>query len=146
MEVKNLRISREMLELKQKDIAELFNVNFTTVSGLETGKDTIPLERLIAYANHFNYSLDYLFGLTRHNDDSYLPLVIDMELIAKNLRTLRAKNKLTQTQVAEKINTTQAAYAHYENAVNLIPTTFLYNLTKIYKPFSIDKLLGRKKQ
>ena len=29
---------------------------------------------------------------------------------------------------------------------NLIPTTFLYSLTLVYKPFSIDKLLGRKKQ
>ena len=42
---------------------------------------------------------------------------------------------MTQVQVADKINTTQASYAHYENAVNLIPTIFLYNLTKIYKPF-----------
>ena len=53
---------------------------------------------------------------------------------------------MTQTEVAEKINTTQASYAHYENAVNLIPTAFLYNLTQIYKYFSIDELLGRKKQ
>ena len=31
-------------------------------------------------------------------------------------------------------------------AKKLIPTTFLYSLTLVYKPFSIDKLLGRKKQ
>ena len=35
------------------------------VSGWETGKDTIPLKRLIKYANHYNLSLDYLFGLTK---------------------------------------------------------------------------------
>ena len=109
-------------------------VNFTTVSGWETGKDTIPLKRLIEYANYFNYSLDYLFGLTRTNDTNYLPLTINLDLIAKNLKLLR------------KINTTQASYAHYENAINLIPTTFLYNLTLIYSSFSIDELLGRKKQ
>lgn len=51
---------------------------------------------------------------------------------------------MTQEEVANKINTSQAAYAHYENNVNLIPTTFLYNLTQIYKPFSIDNLFGRK--
>lgn len=132
-----------MLDIKQKDVAELFSVDFTTVSGWETGKDTIPLKRLIEYANHFNYSLDYLFGITRYNDSNYLPLKIDLEVIAKNLKHIR---KLTQEEVANKINTTQASYAHYENAVNLIPTTFLYNLTRIYKPFSIDSLLGRKKQ
>jgi len=146
MIIKNLRESRENLDLKQKDIAEFQNVNFSTVSGWETGKDTIPLKRLIKYANHYNFSLDYLFGLTRYNNSNYLPLKIDLELIAKNLRIIRKKHKMTQDDVAKKINTTQASYAHYENAVNLIPTAFLFNLTKIYKPFSIDALLGRKKQ
>lgn len=143
--VKNLRESRELLDIKQKDIAKIFNVNFSTVSGWETGKDTIPIRRLIDYANHFNYSLDYLFGLTRHNTN-YEPLNVDLELIAKNLRIIRKQNKLTQAELAKKLNTTQASYSHYENATNIIPTVFLYNLTKIYKPFSIDELLGRKKQ
>lgn len=146
MIIKNLRESRELIDKKQKDIAELMKVNFTTVSGWETGKDTIPLKRLIEYANYFNYSLDYLFGLTRTNDTNYLPLIINLDLIAKNLKLLRKKHNLTQADVAKKINTTQASYAHYENAINLIPTTFLYNLTLIYSPFSIDELLGRKKQ
>lgn len=146
MIIKNLRESRELIDKKQKDIAELMKVNFTTVSGWETGKDTIPLKRLIEYANYFNYSLDYLFGLTRTNDTNYLPLTINLDLIAKNLKLLRKKHNLTQVDVAKKINTTQASYAHYENAINLIPTTFLYNLTLIYSPFSIDELLGRKKQ
>lgn len=70
----------------------------------------------------------------------------DIDLISKNLRILRKKNDMTQEEVANKINTSQANYAHYENSKNLIPTTFLYSLTLIYKPFSIDKLLGRKKQ
>lgn len=134
------------MDLKQKDIAEMFSVHFATVSGWETGKDTIPLERLIEYANRFNFSLDYLFGITKQNDTSYLPLEIDLNVIAQNLRKIRKSHNLTQEDVAKRINTSQASYAHYENSVNLIPTTFLYNLTDIYKPFSIDKLLGRKKQ
>lgn len=146
MIIKNLRESRELIDKKQKDIAKLMKVNFTTVSGWETGKYTIPLKRLIEYANYFNYSLDYLFGLTRTNDTNYLPLTINLDLIAKNLKLLRKKHNLTQADVAKKINTTQASYAHYENAINLIPTTFLYNLTLIYSSFSIDELLGRKKQ
>ena len=145
MIVKNLRESREILDIKQKDVAKIFNVNFSTVSGWETGKHTIRIRRLIVYANHFNYSLDYLFGLTRHNTN-YEPLNVDLELIAKNLRIIRKQNKLTQAELAKKLNTTQASYSHYENATNIIPTVFLYNLTKIYKPFSIDELLGRKKQ
>ena len=109
MIIKNLRESRELIDKKQKDIAELMKVNFTTVSGWETGKDTIPLKRLIEYANYFNYSLDYLFGLTRTNDTNYLPLTINLDLIAKNLKLLRKKHNLTQADVAKKINTTQAS-------------------------------------
>lgn len=146
MIIKNLRESREILDLKQKDVAKILGVNFTTVSGWETGKDTIPLKRLIEYANYFNYSLDYLFGIARNNNSDYLALNIDLELIGKNLRIIRKKYKMRQEDIANKINTTQAAYAHYENAVNLIPTTFLFNLTKVYGNFSIDDILGRKKQ
>lgn len=144
MIVKNFKNSRENLDLKQKDIADFFNLHFTTISGWETGKDTIPLERLIEYANEFNLSLDYLFGVITTNK-KYYPLKIDIIQLAQNLTELRRQNNLTQKEVAKKLNTSQAAYSHYETATNLIPTTFVYGLTQIYKPFSIDKLFGRKK-
>ena len=145
MILKNFKESREILDIKQKDIAEFFNINFSTVSGWETGKDTIPIRRLIEYAKHYKFSLDYLFGLTKVNKE-YFPITINIEQVAKNLRLLRKQNQMTQEEVANRINTSQAAYAHYENNVNLIPTTFLYNLTQIYKPFSIDNLFGRKEK
>ncbi len=145
MVVKNLRSSRENLDLKQKDIAELFGIHFSTVSGWETGKDTIPLERLIDYANEYCLSLDYLFGLISKNED-YYPLDLDLDLLATNLTNLRLKNNYTQTFVAQKLNTNQSAYSHYENAINIIPTSFLFGLTKIYEPFSIDELFGRKRK
>ena len=105
MIIYNLRNSRENMDLKQKDIAEMFGVHFATVSGWETGKDTIPLERLIEYANRFNFSLDYLFGITKQNDTSYLPLEIDLNVIAQNLRKVRKSHNLTQEDVAKRINT-----------------------------------------
>jgi len=145
MVVKNLRNSREELELKQKDVAEFFDLHFSTVSGWETGKDTIPMERLIEYANEYSLSLDYLFGLISKNED-YYPLDLDLDLLATNLTNLRLKNKFTQMMVAKKLNTNQSSYSHYENAINIIPTSFVYGLTKIYEPFSIDELFGRKRR
>ena len=144
MIVKNLRYCRENLELKQKKVADILNVTYSTVSGWETGKDTIPLRKLIEFANIFNLSLDYLFGLTNINEN-YEPLNIDLKQIGKNLRNIRIKNNKTQSEIAEILNTSQSAYAHYENAIYLIPTSFLFNLSKIYKEFSIDLILGRKK-
>ena len=143
MIIQNFRSSRENLELKQKDIADLFNLHFSTVSGWETGKDTIPIERLIDYANEYSLSLDYLFGIITTNK-KYYPIKLDLLQLAHNLTELRLQNKYTQVEVAKKLNTSQSAYSHYETATNLIPTAFVYGLTKIYKPFSIDELFGRK--
>lgn len=145
MVIENLRKSRENLELKQKDVADFFDIHFSTVSGWETGKDTIPIERLIDYANEYNYSLDYLFGVISKNEE-YYPINLDLDLLARNLAALRIANNLTQVSVAKKLNTNQSNYSHYETASNIIPTSFLYGLTKIYKPFSIDELFGRRKK
>lgn len=145
MIVENLRESREDLDLKQKDVAEFFGIHFSTVSGWETGKDTIPIERLIDYANEYKLSLDYLFGLISKNIP-YEPLNLDLDLLARNLTKLRTLNKYTQSGVAEKLNTNQSNYSHYETASNIIPTSFIFGLTRIYKPFSIDELFGRKRK
>lgn len=144
MIVKNLRYARENLELKQKEVAEILDVTYSTVSGWETGKDTIPLKQLIKFANKFNLSLDYLFGLKDYNE-KYKPLKIDLNVVGKNLKNLRKQNKKTQSQIAKVLNTSQSAYAHYENAINLIPTNFIYSLSNVYRDFSIDLVLGRKK-
>ena len=129
MKVKRLRETRENLDLKQIDLTDLFGVTYSTISGWETGKDTIPLKQLIKYANKYNYSLDYLLGLTDKNIE-YKDLKINLNTLATNLRKKRKQYGKTQQQIADIINTSQSSYAHYENARNLMPLSFLYNLRK----------------
>ena len=145
MKVKRLRETRENLDLKQIDLTDLFGVTYSTISGWETGKDTIPLKQLIKYANKYNYSLDYLLGLTDKNIE-YKDLKINLNTLATNLKKKRKQYGKTQQQIADIINTSQSSYAHYENARNLMPLNFLYNLSKIYDDLSIDEILGRKKK
>ena len=145
MKVKRLRETRENLDLKQIDLTDLFGVTYSTISGWETGKDTIPLKQLIKYANKYNYSLDYLLGLTDKNIE-YKDLKINLNSLATNLRKKRKQYGKTQQQIADIINTSQSSYAHYENARYLMPLNFLYNLSKIYDDLSIDEMLGRKKK
>lgn len=145
MKVKRLRETRENLDLKQIDLTDLFGVTYSTISGWETGKDTIPLKQLIKYANKYNYSLDYLLGLTDKNIE-YKVLKINLNTLATNLRKKRKQYGKTQQQIANIINTSQSSYAHYENARYLMPLNFLYNLSKIYNDLSVDEMLGRKKK
>ena len=112
MIVKKLRETRETLEIKQKELTDLFNVTYSTISGWEIGKDTIPLKQLIKYANKYNYSLDYLFGLTNKNIE-YKPIEINLEVIANNLKHIRKSFGFTQQYVADILNTSQSSYAHY---------------------------------
>lgn len=145
MKVKRLRETRENLDLKQIDLTDLFGVTYSTISGWETGKDTMPLKQLIKYANKYNYSLDYLLGLTDKNIE-YKDLKINLNTLATNLRKKRKQYGKTQQQIADIINTSQSSYAHYENARYLMPLNFLYNLSKIYNDLSVDEMLGRKKK
>ena len=142
MKVKRLRETRENLDLKQIDLTDLFGVTYSTISGWETGKDTIPLKQLIKYANKYNYSLDYLLGLTDKNIE-YKDLKINLNTLATNLRKKRKQYGKTQQQIADIINTSQSSY---ENARYLMPLNFLYNLSKIYNDLSVDEMLGRKKK
>lgn len=144
MIIKRLKETREKLNLKQKDLAKLFEVNFTTVSGWETGKDTMPLKHLIKYSNTYNFSIDYLLGLSNENI-YYNKLKINKEEIGINLKRYRKKEKLTIANISKKLNCSISCYCYYENGRSLITTTFLYGLKDIYNNFSADEILGRKK-
>ncbi len=132
------------LNMTQIELAKILGVHSSTISGWENRKDWIPIKRLIEFANLFNYSLDYIFGLVPKNV-LFDKIQIDLPSLSKNLKALRIMNNMTQEQVAEKLNTNQNNYTHYETGINIIPTSFLYDLTKIYKPFSIDELFNRKR-
>ena len=99
MVIKNLKSIREDLDLKQKDIAKKLNIHFSTFSGWETGKDTIPLRQLIKYANYYKFSLDYLFGFSKKNN--YIELEINLKEIGKRLRILHKRHGYTQKQLAK---------------------------------------------
>lgn len=141
MKVVNFKKSRQELGLTQIQIAKAMNIDNSTVSGWETGKDTIPLKQLIKYANIYKYSLDYLFGISNVNNFT-TPYEINLNNIGKRIKIIRTKNKLTIENVAKELNTTKSTFWAYENGKTLINTSFIYGLTKIFNGFSIDKLFN----
>ena len=64
----NLKYVREELEMTQEELGLVFGVKGSTVAGWENNNDSIPLNKLVKYANNYNYSLDYLTGLSRSNN------------------------------------------------------------------------------
>lgn len=61
MRIKNMR---EDHDLTQKQVAEYLNIKQNTYSQYETGSRQIPIEVLVALAELYKTSADYLLGLT----------------------------------------------------------------------------------
>ena len=66
-------------DLKQKDIAEQFNIKRSTYSMWESKNDIFPLKRLIDLCNYFDVSLDYIFSLT--DTKQYKPNKKDKQIL-----------------------------------------------------------------
>lgn len=59
-----LKDTREDLDKKQEDIAQILNITRQQYQLYESGKREMPMHHFIALAKHYNVSLDYLAGLT----------------------------------------------------------------------------------
>lgn len=55
---------REAEGLKKKDFAKILHVSAGTISNYESGRHTPDMNTLIAIAEYFQVSVDYLLGLT----------------------------------------------------------------------------------
>lgn len=63
---RRLRDLREDHDLTQKQTAELLGIAQTVYSRYERGFQTIPLEHLIALADYYKVSVDYILERTNH--------------------------------------------------------------------------------
>ena len=61
MRLKDIREDRDMT---QRQLAELLHIRQNTYSQYENGQRGLPIEALIALANIFQTSTDYILGLT----------------------------------------------------------------------------------
>ena len=62
-----LKKLRKENKLTQNDIADIFNVSFTTVSSWELDKSRPSYETLVELAKYFNVTTDYLLVIEQDN-------------------------------------------------------------------------------
>lgn len=136
----NLKYCRENLEMTQKELGYVFGVHESTVSGWETGKDTIPLKKLIKFCSLYNYSLDFATGLARSNKKYSQTNKIDKVKIGSKLKEIRIKLNMTQKQIADECMISQTTYSNYELGLYLINTLTLYTICKNHN-ISMDSII-----
>ena len=137
-----LREIREEMNITQRKMSLILNLNIDVYGQYEREYYIMPLKHLIEVCNYFNVSLDYIFGFSKTKQYKNIGKNIDKGIVGKRLKEFRKENKLTQSELANTLNTTQAVIANYERERNYIATPFLYTICKKYH-ISADYLLGR---
>ena len=101
MKFEKIRKIRKQKKLKQRDLAKILNVERSTYSGWETGKDTIPLRKLIELSNYYNLSIDYLTGLNNKKEYMFVSENINPIAIGKEIKIVRKEKNLKQKDLAK---------------------------------------------
>ena len=140
MNFENIKDTRDFIDCSQREIAVKLNVSKSTYARWETGEKIIPLTHLVDLANLTKINPDYIIGLTNKRTTINKNITLDLHIIANNLKNFRHQNKLTQTNLADLLNTTHSVISSYENAKTLIQTSFLYDICKKYNLSLLDIL------
>ena len=142
MNLERLFFLREEKDLTQEEMGKILGVSRVAISQWETGKEIIPLDKLNAYSNYFNVSLDYILKISNVKEYKITNKTIDAKSIGKRLLYIRQKYNLTQESLADELNTTHSTISAYENGKVLILTVFAYEIAVKYR-LSMDWLCGK---
>ena len=142
MKFEKIRKIRKRKKLKQRDLAKILNVERSTYSGWETGKDTIPLRKLIELSNYYNLSIDYLTGLNNKKEYMFVSENINPIAIGKEIKIVRKEKNLKQKDLAKILKISPSTYSVYENGKILINTSFIYKFAKKFN-CSIDDIIKK---
>ena len=136
-----LKELRENKCFTQQSIADILGIKRSSYNQSEQQYDIIPIKRLNELSNIFDCSIDYLLNLNtnlKYNNNKD----INSNVSKIRLKEFRKENKLTQSKLANILETTQSVIAGFENGRNIIATPFLYDIYKKYH-ISADYLLGK---
>jgi len=142
MNFERLYLLREKAELTQEEMGNIVGTKKYSISKWEKGKEIIPLQKLNAYANFFNVSMDYILNLDDYCHASNKPSKLDAQTIGNNIKKIREEYHLSQRELAKVLNTTHSAIWAYEKGKNLVLTAFAYQICTKYN-VSLDWLCGR---
>lgn len=117
----NLKRLRKLERLTQRDISQILNTDRSAIANYERGARIPPLEILVAIAEHFNISLDYLILGKRASEglgQSSNQEVIN-ELMAENMALMESHMNITREN--------QGFNKEVEILTNLISSLKTYN-------------------
>ena len=135
--MKRDKVSRDKLE-NDLDLSK------STVSKILNAVNATGLETMLAFADYFDVSMDFLLGRSKSQTPPPKAETPDdlKATIAKHLDTLITRDDVLQRQLAKDLNLTEAGISKMRNAIN---TPSLMNLIELADYFEVttDSILGR---
>ena len=62
------KLLRKQKKINQAELGEIVGLTYTAISDIERGRRTTTIEKLVALADYFEVSIDYLVGRTDNPD------------------------------------------------------------------------------
>lgn len=115
--------------MTQTELGYVLGIHKSTISGWENGYSIIPLKKLITFCNLYNFSPDFVCGLSRSNKNIY-KLTLNKKVIGNKLTIIRKSLGLTQQQIADECSISQPTYNTYEKGLYLVSTMTVYTICK----------------
>ena len=75
IDIKHMKDLREDHDLSQKELAKILNLSQRAYAHYENGTRKLPLDVLVALANFYGCSTDYLLGRTKEKSETAHPSV-----------------------------------------------------------------------
>jgi len=141
--IERIKDIREDHDLTQKEMAKILNIKRSTYSLWEIGINIIPLEYLIKFSDYFNYSIDYVLGLS-NNKNIIINKGFNKIELGNNLRKIRIENNLSQENIANILGVSQPCINKYEKGKIDISTSNLYKFSKEFN-ISMNELCNKNK-
>lgn len=128
--------------LTQKELSKKIGITASAIGFLENGQREPMASTLLAYANYFGVSIDYLMG--REDNNSYYKIFQEENFspsFPNKIKFLREKNGLTQSALAHAINTSQRNISRWEKGEIEMGANFAITLARYFN-VSVEYLLG----
>jgi len=139
-----LKDIREDNDISQEEMAKYLNIPRSTYSMWEIGISIIPLLYLCKLSDYFNFSVDYILGLTNNRSSKNLIKGFEIKTLGNNLKEIRLKHELSQENVADILGVKQPCIYKYEKGLICISTSNLYKFSKEFK-ISMNEICGKGK-
>lgn len=146
MNLNRLKEIREDRDITQEKISKILNISRAHYANIEINAKIITLEKLNIFINFFDVSFDYVLNITNQRQYNCYKNneIIDFKYLGENIKNLRIENNLTQEQLGNIINVSNACIAKYEQGKIKISTNNLCKIANFFN-YSIDKLIKKHK-